>query len=60
MVSAGEDAVWVDWITFPNGNFTDNPNGFNVLEKKARSSNIPKSSKRCFHYFFKYNDSRCM
>jgi len=34
MVSAGEDAVWLDWITFPNGSFTDNPNAIPVKQEQ--------------------------
>ncbi len=48
MVSAGEDAVWIDWITFPNGNFTDNPNGFNVLEKKQVVQIFPNPASDVF------------
>ena len=48
MVSAGEDAVWIDWITFPNGNFTDNPNGFNVLEKKQGIQIFPNPARDVF------------
>jgi hypothetical protein len=35
MVSAGDDAAWIDWIVFPAGNFLEQPNGI-----KSESSNL--------------------
>jgi hypothetical protein len=52
MVSAGEDAVWIDWITFPNGNFTDNPNGLNVLENKQVIQIFPNPASDIFTISF--------
>jgi len=34
MVSAGEDATWIDWIVFPNGSLTDIPNSISVKNEK--------------------------
>ena len=48
IVSAGEDASWIDWIVFPKGNFTDNTNGVAPILKENLIHIFPNPASNAF------------
>jgi hypothetical protein len=48
MISAGEDAAWIDWIVFPTGNFTDNTSGITTSKSQNLIRIYPNPSNGAF------------
>lgn len=55
MVSAGEDASWIDWIVFPKGSFSDNPNAIPKTKELQFLGVFPNPVSDAFNLSFKAN-----